>query len=134
MAQTVQRVTALKVTVGDRVGALAEVVAQARDAGLDFRSVTALAAGGQGVIMAVPTDLQAARQAAAGGPYAITEQDVFWVEGDDERGALAPAADKLAAAGISVTAVHAAAVEGRFAAVFYVAPEDVEKAAAALGV
>ncbi len=134
MAQTVKRVTALRLSVGDRVGVLAEIVGQARDAGLDFRSVGAHAAGGQGIIFAVPTDLAAARQAVAGAPYAITEQDVFWVEGDDEPGALSPVADRLAAAGVSVRAVQASATEGTFTAVFYVGPEDVQKAAEALGV
>ena len=134
MAQTVKRVTALRVAGPDRVGLLAEIVAQAGEAGLDFRSVAAVAMEGQGVLFAVPTDLVAARQAAAGAPYAIAEEDVFWVEGNDERGALAPVADKLAAAGINIRAVHASAVGGKFAAVFYVAPEDVAKATEALGV
>jgi hypothetical protein len=134
MAQTVKRVTALRVSGQDRVGLLSEVVGDARDAGLDFRSVAAVAVEGEGTMIAVPKDLAAARQAAAGAPYPITEQDVFWVEGDDEPGALAPVAGKLAGAGINIQAVHASAVEGKFAAVFYVAPEDVDKAAEALGV
>jgi len=134
MAQTVKRVTALRVSGQDRVGLLSQIVADARDAGLDFRSVAAVAVEGQGTLIAVPTDLTAARQAAADAPYAIDEQDVFWVEGDDQPGALGPVADKLASAGVNIQAVHASALGGKFAAVFYVAPEDVDKAAKALGV
>ena len=134
MAAAVRRVTAFRITLGDRVGALAEVLAAARNAGIDLQSVAGYVCGGEGVILAVPIDLQKARPAALGAPWAIGEQDVFLLEGDDERGALCGVAGKLAAAGVGVQASYAVAVAGKFGAVIAVAPDDVDKAAKALGV
>jgi hypothetical protein len=134
MAATVRRVTAFKVTLGDRVGVLADVLAAARNAGIDMQSVAGYVCGAEGVILAIPRDLQKARPASLGAPWAIGEQDVFLVEGDDERGALCSVTEKLAAAGIGIEAAYAVAVDRRFGAVIAVAPADVEKAAAALGV
>jgi hypothetical protein len=134
MSATVSRVTAFRVTLGDRVGALAEVLAAARNAGIDLQSVAGYVCGGEGVILAVPTDLHKARPAAVGAPWAIGEQDVFLLEGDDERGALCGVVEKLAAAGVGIQACYAVAVAGKFGAVIAVAPEDIDKAAAALGV
>lgn len=132
MAATVRRVTAFKVTLGDRVGALAEVLAAARNAGIDLQSLAGYVCGSEGVILAVPTDLLKARPAAAGAPWAIGEQDVFLVEGDDERGALCGVTEKLANAGISIQAAYAVAIAGKFGAVIAVGPDDVEKAATVL--
>jgi len=133
MAATVRRVTAFRVTVGDRVGAMADVLAAARNAGIDLQSLAGYVCGTEGVILAVPKDLHKARPVAAGAPWALGEQDVFLVEGDDERGALCGVTEKLAAAQISLQAAYAVAVEGRFGAVIAVAPEDVDAAAKALG-
>ena len=134
MAATVRRVTAFRVTLGDRVGAMADVLAAARNAGIDLQSVAGYVCGSEGVILAVPKDLQKSRPAAVSAPWALGEQDVFLVEGDDERGALCGIAEKLAAAKVSIQAAYAVAVESRFGAVIAVAPEDVDRAAEALGV
>jgi len=134
MAAKVSRATAFRVTLGDRVGALAEVLAAARNAGIDLQSVAGYVSGGEGVILAVPADLLKARPAASVAPWAVGEQEVFLIEGDDERGALCGVTEKLALAGISIQASYAVAVAGKFGAVIAVAPEDVEQAAAALGV
>ena len=134
MAAAVRRVTAFKVTLGDRVGALADVLAAARNAGIDLQSIAGYVCGAEGVILAVPKDLHKARPASVGAPWAIGEQDVFLVEGDDERGALCGVTEKLAAAGVGIQAAYAVAVESRFGAVIAVAPADVDRAAEALGV
>ncbi|MBM3498326.1 MAG: hypothetical protein FJX74_06605 [Armatimonadetes bacterium] len=134
MAATVRRVTAFRVTLGDRVGALADVLAAARNAGIDLQSVAGYVCGAEGVILAVPRDLNRARPASVGAPWALGEQDVFLMEGDDERGALVSVTEKLAVAGIGIQAAYAVAVEDHFAAVIAVDPADVDRAAAALGV
>jgi hypothetical protein len=133
MSATVRRVTAFKVTLGDRVGIMADVLAAARNAGIDLQSVVGYVCGSEGVILAVPRDLNRARPAAVGAPWAIGEQDVFLIEGDDERGALCSVTEKLASAGVGIQATYAVAVEGHFAAVIAVAPADLDRAASALG-
>jgi len=130
----VTRVKALKTTSGDRAGVLAEVLEEARNQGIDFHSISAYAADGQATMVGVPTNFGLVQQLLGMAPYPVEAMDAFRVEGDDERGALCGVLNKLATAGVSATAVHASAVEGKFAGVIYVAPEDVEKAAEALGV
>ncbi len=134
MAQTVKRVVALQAIVKDRPGALADVLRDTRDAGLDFRSLAAWSEGGQGFISGVPVDLAQARSMAVSAPYPVKEVEMIWVEGDDERGALVGVADKLARAGINIRAIHCSAAGGKFSGTVYLDPQDVDKAAKALGI
>ncbi|HJN18795.1 MAG TPA: hypothetical protein QGH10_25045 [Armatimonadota bacterium] len=115
------------------MGALAQVLEECRNHGIDLGSVAAYSADGQAVMVGVPKNFGMASQLASMAPQPVKTVDAFRVEGDDERGALCGVMNKLAAAGISATTVHAAAIEGKFAGVVYVAPEDVDKAAEALG-
>jgi len=134
MAQKASRVTALEVTVEDRPGMLAKVMTEARDAGLEFRSVVAWTEQGKGVICGVPMDLQQALSVATGAPYQVQQVEMIWVEGDDERGALVGVAERIAAAGISIEAMHVSAVAGKFAGTIFLKPEDMDQAAKALGI
>ena len=124
----------MEVTVDDRPGMLAKVMTEARDAGLEFRSVVAWTGQGKGVICAVPVDLQQALSVAAGAPYQVKQVEMIWVEGDDERGALVGVAGKIAAAGISIEAIHVSVVGGKYSGTIFVKPGDVDKAAKALGI
>ena len=128
------RVKALCIRGQDRVGALAQALEEARNHGIDLHSIAAFASEGQAVMLGVPKNFGLALQIAGMATTPIEQVEAFQVEGDDERGALCGVMNKLAAAGVSATAVHAAAIEGKFAGVIYVAPEDVEAAAEALGV
>jgi hypothetical protein len=134
MAQTVKQVVALQAIVKDRPGALAGVLRDVRDAGLDFQSLAAWSEGGQGFIAGVPVDLAKARSMAAGAPYPVKEVAMIRVEGDDERGALVGVAEKLAAAGINIRAIHCSAAGGKFSGTIYLDPQDVGQAAKALGI
>ncbi len=63
------------------------------------------------------------------------KKTAFLVEGDDRIGAAAGVLDKLAAAKINVTALDAVrGGGGRYGAIIWVKPGDVDKAAKALGV
>jgi hypothetical protein len=56
------------------------------------------------------------------------------VQGDDRVGAIAELLERLGAAKIHVTAIDAVAVgDGRYGAIFWVAPTDVKKTASLLG-
>jgi len=58
----------------------------------------------------------------------------FLVQGDDRRGAVAELMERLANARINVTAIDAvAAGGGRYGALLWVKPKDVDKAALTLG-
>ncbi|MGQ9731211.1 MAG: hypothetical protein ACUVX8_08030 [Candidatus Zipacnadales bacterium] len=134
MATIIRRMPALKVTIGDRIGALADVLAAARNAGIDLISIDGYVDGGQGVILGIPANIAAARPAVVGAPFAIAEQEVLWIEGEDRRGALCEITEKLAQAGIYIEAAHAIAIEGKFGAVLCVASKDIDRAAELLGV
>ncbi len=134
MAQTVSRVTALEGKVDDRPGMLAKVLAEARDAGIDFKSIVAWTKHGKGVMCAVPVNLQTALSALAGTPYCVEQVELLWVEGDDERGALVGVAEKIAAAGINIEAIHVSAVAGKYSGTISLRPEDLNRAAEALGI
>ena len=130
----ISRVKALRAVTADRAGVLAEVLAEARNHGIDLAGMSAYSCEGKAILLGVPTNFGLALQLVTRSPYPVEQIETFRVEGDDERGALCGVMNKLAAAGISAQAVHAAAIGGKFAGVIYVAPEDVEKAAEALGV
>ena len=57
----------------------------------------------------------------------------FLISGEDQTGAMIQSLKTLAAGGVNVHAVDAIATKGRFASFLWVKPEDVEKAAEALG-
>jgi hypothetical protein len=57
----------------------------------------------------------------------------FLVQGEDRTGAAAELLERLGTAKINVTAIDAASVNGRYGAMFWVAPKDVKKTAALLG-
>jgi hypothetical protein len=65
---------------------------------------------------------------------AFQEGTGFLVRGTDETGALLTTLEALAREGINITASSAVAVGGKYGALLWVAQEDVEKAARALGV
>jgi prephenate dehydratase len=62
------------------------------------------------------------------------KKTAFLLQGDDRPGALADTLEKLAAAKINVTAMDAVTSgSGRFGAIFWVKPRDVNRAAKLLG-
>ena len=75
------------------------------------------------------------KQAAKGAKWKVVgPKRGFLVQGDDRVGAVAELLERLGAAKINVSAIDALCVaDGRYGAIFWVAPKDVKKAAALLG-
>ncbi len=89
---------------------------------------------GQRAIRFFPEDPAAFKQAAKRAKWRVVgPKRGFLVQGDDRVGAAAELLERLGAARINVTAIDAVSVNGRYGAIFWVAPKDVKKTAALLG-
>ncbi len=130
---TVRKVVALTAEVDDRVGALAEIAQPVADAGINLLAVYGgPMGGGKARVCCIPDDPARLKDLAAQGGIAVQEREHLLVEGDDRAGVSAEIASKLSGAGVNIQAIHGTAGGGKFGICILVAPEDIDKAAAAL--
>lgn len=134
MGHSIRQVTAIVIQVEDRVGMLHEVLCVLRDAGINMLAIASLRRHGT-ALMAIPEDINAVRELAAGHGHGISLQTrtVFLIEGDDRVGALCDITKAIADAGINIEDVAALSAQRRYAAVLTFADADLEAAAKALG-
>ncbi len=136
MADTVRGVEYYYVTVPDAPGEGQRILSALKDGGVNLLAYLGFPlGGGQSQIDLVPEDADALRDAAGRAGVTLSEaKRAFLVQGDDRVGAVADTTAKLAEAGINITAAAATgAGAGRFGMILWVAPEDYERAADALG-
>jgi hypothetical protein len=136
MADTVRSVEYYYATVPDEVGEGQRILSALEDSGVNLLAFLGFpAGGGQSQLDLVPEDAQALRAAAEQAGVTLSEaKRAFLIQGDDRVGAVAEALGKLAGAAVSVTAAAAtSAGSGRYGMILWVAPDDYDKAAAALG-
>ena len=135
MADTVRKVVYFKMSIPDKAGEGARVLGSLRDAGVNLLAFSGFPRGRRAQLDLVPEDETGFREAAKRAKLALAGKKTgFLVQGADRVGAVAEYVEKLAAAGISITAVDAlSAGENRFGAIFWVKPRDVAKAAKAIG-
>lgn len=136
MADTITLTDYYYTTVPDAPGEGVRVLKALRDAGVNLLAYSGFPEGDRTQIDFVPENAAALLAAAKAAAIALTgPKKVFLVTGEDRPGAVAGIYEKLAAAGINVTATDAVcAGAGRYGAILWVKPKDVEKAAGALGV
>lgn len=135
MADTTRQVDYYYVTVSNQPGEGARLVKTLKDAGVNLRALHAFPRDGQAQIDLVPDDAAVLETAAENAKIQLTgPKRAFLIEGEDRPGAAAELLDRLAGAGISVTAMDAvAAGGGRYGALLWVGPTDIARAASALG-
>jgi hypothetical protein len=135
MADTVRSVDYYYVTVPDEPGEGQRVLSALKDSGVNLLAFLGFPEGGQAQLDLVPEDPEALKSAAEQAGVTLSEpKRAFLIQGDDRVGAVADTFAKLAEANINVTAAAAAgAGSGRYGMILWVAPDDVEKAASALG-
>jgi hypothetical protein len=136
MADTVRGVEYYYVTVPDGPGEGQRVLSALRESGVNLLAFLGFpVGGGQAQIDLVPEDPQALRDAAEQAGVTLSEaKQAFLIQGDDRVGAVADITGKLAEANVNVTAAAAAgAGSGRFGMILWVAADDYERAAEALG-
>ncbi len=134
MAYKAKRVWIGHLDMPDRVGLLAEAAAMWKEDGVDFRALVMYSLDGKAYIIASPKDLAAADACAAKVGLQVAKTEGIFVKGDDEMGALIPVAEALAAAGVNIVSMISAATGGKFGACFEIAPDDFERACAALSI
>ncbi len=136
MADTVSRVDYFYIQVPNRPGEGARALRALRDAGVNLLAFSGFPEGRGGQLDFVPDDATAFRQAAKKAGWKVTgPKRAFLIQGDDRPGAVADIVGKLADAKINIVAVDAVcAGAGRYGAIAWVAPRDVNRAAKALGV
>jgi prephenate dehydratase len=88
---------------------------------------------GNSELYVMPKSPAKLRSAWKTGPILAEESTVFFIKGTDATGVLVKHLNTLAAAGISMSAMHATAVGGKYGCVICVDKADVEKAAKVLG-
>ena len=136
MADTVRGVEYYYVTVPDAPGEGQRILSVLKDGGVNLLAYLGFPlGGGQSQIDLVPEDAETLRDAAGRAGLTLSEaKRALLVQGDDRVGAVADTTAKLAEAGINITAAAATgAGAGRYGMILWVAPEDYERAADAVG-
>jgi len=136
MADTVRGVEYYYVTTPDAPGEGQRILSALKESGVNLLAFLGFPlGGGQSQLDLVPEDPQALREVAEQAGVTLSEpKRAYLIQGDDRVGAVAETTAKLAEANINLTAAAATgAGAGRFGMVLWVAADDYEKAAEALG-
>ena len=135
MGDTIRLAQYFKMKAADKPGQAARTLDALRDAGVNLLAFSGFPRGRQAQFDFVVSDPAAFEAIAKKAKLKIEgPKDCFLIEGDDRRGAGASLAGKLASAKINVTSLQAIAGGfGRYAAILFVKPRDVKKAAKVLG-
>ncbi|MBI2466913.1 MAG: hypothetical protein HYV62_03695 [Candidatus Rokubacteria bacterium] len=135
MAEMVRRAQYFYTMAPDKAGEGAKALQVLKDAGVNLLAFSGFPAGKRSQFDFVPEDPGAFRAAAKAAKWKVKGPKVcFLVEGDDRTGVCAEILGRLAAARINVTATDAVvAGAGRFGAILWVKPRDVNRAAKVLG-
>ena len=131
MADEIQRVQYFYTEVADKPGEGTKVLAALKEAGADLTAFVGFPKGRRAQLDFVPTDQAAFKDAAKKAKIKLVgPKTCFLIQGDDRTGAVAEIESKLSEAKINVTALHAiTAGSGRYGAILWVKPRDVNKAA-----
>lgn len=115
-----------------RPGELARVSHALARAGVNLKSVAAMAFGNQGQLHLIPDDVDAARRAFQEGHIPFEENEVVTVLLENQAGELEGVADKLSNAGVNLQAVYVIGIDGDLVELALVA-DDPKKAKKVLG-
>lgn len=135
MADTVRIVDYFYISAPNKAGEGARALTTLKDAGVNLLAFSGFPQGRRAQMDFVPADPAAFKQAAKKAKWKVVgPKRGFLVQGDDRVGAVADLLERLGSAKINVTAIDAVSItDGRYGAIFWVAPNDVKKAAALLG-
>lgn len=136
MADQIRTAHYFKVSIGDKPGELARLLAPLHDAGVNLLAVHAFPRNRRTQVDVVPEDAAAFKNTAK--PLKLKLQGpkiCFLVDGDDRPGAMADLTAQLGSARVNIIAVTGrSAGQGRFGAVLWVKARDVKRATQAFGI
>jgi hypothetical protein len=132
----VRKVAYFALDVPQKPGEGARVLGALAEAGVNLLAFSGFPRGRKAQIDIIPEDADMFKQAAKIAKIKTRAQKLgFLVQGEDRKGAVADLLKILAEKKINITAIDAvSAGVGRYGAVFWVKPGDVNKAAKVLGV
>jgi hypothetical protein len=135
MADTIRKVSYYYTTIPDKPGEGVRLLEVLKRAGVNLLAVHAFPSARKAQVDFVPSDAALLTAAAKGAKIKVSKpKTAFLLDGEDRVGALAGVLGRLGAAKINVTAVTGVcAGMGRFGAILWVKPRDVNKAATTLG-
>lgn len=135
VADTIRKVAYFVVYRPNKPGMGAEILEGLKEAGVNLLAFTGFPSGRRAQIDLIPEDPAKLKAAAKKLGLELGEKKTgFLVQGEDRVGAICDTVEKIAQAGINITALDAiSAGDGRFGAIFWVKPEDVKKTAKLLG-
>jgi len=137
MADTIRRVDYYYVDLPDQPGEGVRLLTKLKEAGVNLLSLTAFPRGsGTSQVVLVPETPEPLLKAAkTAGLKLSPRKEAFFIHGKDRPGAVAETLGRLAQAKVNITATNAACGGGgAYGMILWVKPEDIEKAARALGV
>ncbi|TMG84613.1 MAG: hypothetical protein E6H78_09190 [Betaproteobacteria bacterium] len=130
MSDRVRKVDYFYVMVPNTAGQGAKVLAGLAEHGVNLLAFSGFPSGRQGQLDLVPENSATLTRAAKKLKLKLSKKKSgFLLQGSDRPGAMVKTLDQLAQARINVTAVDALATGGRFAAILWVKPKNVAKAA-----
>ena len=136
MPDAIRRIDYYYVTVPDKPGEVARVLAAVRGAGVNLLGVSAFPHGARkSQVDLILEDSGAFAQAAKSARLKLSKKKSgFLIQGEDRPGAVADLAGKLAQAKINITSVQAfCAGAGRYGGMLWVKAKDMRRASKALG-
>lgn len=135
MADTIRLVDYFYVMAPSKPGEGARILSTLKDAGINLLAFSAFPHARRAQLDFIPADPAAFKQAAKRAKWKVVgPKRGFLVQGGDRAGAIAELLQRLGGANINVTAIDAVCTgDGRYGAIFWVAPRDVKKTAALLG-
>ena len=128
-----KRLAYFKANIDDKPGALLALTKDLKGKKLDLIALKGVAQAGQGEILVIAKSPDKLRDAWKASGALVEEGTGFFLSGTDTTGALVTSLDAIAKAGVNLVATEALAVGGKFGAVIWVSPEDLDKTAQALG-
>lgn len=135
MADQISRVDYYSAIVPDKPGEAARILTALEQAGINLVAFSGFPEGRKAQLDFVAQDGPAFVKAAKKAGLDVgKKKTAFLAQAEDRVGAVAAIARKLAEAGINITSMQAiCAGENRYGCLLWVKPEDVRKAAKALG-
>ena len=135
MADIIRKVAYFAMDVPNRPGEGARLLKALADAGVNLLAFSGFPSGRKAQLDFIPEDVAVFKKAVKVAKIKTRPQKFgVLIQGNDRKGAVAQLLKTLADKKINVTAIDAmSAGAGRYAAILWVKPKDVNKAAKALG-
>lgn len=130
----VRRVTYFMANLEDKTGELLKIMQGLKDKKIGVKGLWGFGThSGKAQLFVIARKVERLRKCWQKSGLLAEEGTGFLIRGDDKTGAMIESLQALADSGVNIHAVDAIAAKGGYVSFVWVRPEDVEKAAEALG-